>query len=59
MGQLDLWGWVLFLLSALAFTAAAIRDGDVLVAVASLLFLAACVLFLSPYVRRGGARPPG
>ncbi len=53
MRRFDLWGWVLFLLSAIAFTAAAIRDGDALMAVASLCFLAACVLFLVPYVRGG------
>ncbi len=53
MRRLDLWGWVLFLLSAIAFTAASIRDGDVLMAIASLFFLAACVLFLVPYVQDG------
>lgn len=39
-------GWVLFLLSAGLFTAAGLRDGDPLVVAASLVFGAACVLFL-------------
>jgi|AntRauTorckE6833_2_1112554.scaffolds.fasta_scaffold47633_2 hypothetical protein len=56
MRRPDLWGWLLFLLSAVAFTAVAVRDGDVLLAVGSLLFLAACVLFLIPYARREGPR---
>ncbi len=55
MRRLDLGGWVLFVLSAIAFTAAAIRDGDALMTVASLFFLAACVLFLVPYLRRDGS----
>lgn len=55
MRQFDLWGWILFLLSAAAFTAAAIRDGDPVLVLASLFFLAACVLFLIPYARDGGS----
>ncbi len=41
-------GWGLFLLCALAFLAAAIRDGDALLVVASLLFLAGVGAFLVP-----------
>lgn len=41
-------GWALFLASALAFTAVGVRDGDLLVTVASVLFGVACVLFLLP-----------
>lgn len=52
MRRTDLLGWILFLLSAVAFTAVGIRDGDVPMTVGSLLFLAACVLFLLPYRRR-------
>lgn len=50
--RLDLWGWILFLVCALLFTAAGLRDGDLLITVGSLLFLVACVLFLVPYLRR-------
>ncbi len=52
MQRLDLWGWILFLLCALLFGAAGLRDGDVLMTVGSVFFLVACVLFLVPYVRR-------
>jgi uncharacterized membrane protein YhhN len=50
--RLDVWGWVLFLVCAVLFTAAGLRDGDVLITVGSLVFLVACVLFLVPHVRR-------
>lgn len=52
MRQPELWGWVLFLVCAVAFTAAGIRDGDVLITGGSLVFLIACVLFLLPWIRR-------
>lgn len=52
MRRADFWGWVLFLLCAVAFTAAGLRDGDVLMTVGSVLFLVACVLFLVPHLRR-------
>jgi hypothetical protein len=42
----ELWGWLLFLLCSLLFLAAAVRDRDLLIGVASLVFLVACVLFL-------------
>ena len=45
-------GWVLFLLCAVAYTAAGIRDGDVLLTLGSVLFLIACVLFLLPRTGR-------
>ena len=43
------WGWVLFLGSAVCFTAVAIRDRDLLVGVGGITFLFACVLFLRSY----------
>jgi hypothetical protein len=49
---LELVGWLLFLLCAVVFVVAGIRDGDVLITIGSVLFLAACVLFLVPYLRR-------
>lgn len=52
MQRLDLWGWILFLVCALLFTAAGLRDGDVLITVGSVLFVVACVLFLLPLLRR-------
>ena len=44
--RLELWGWVLFTLCAVLFLAAAIRDRDLLIGAASVVFLVACVLFL-------------
>ena len=41
-------GWVLFLASAVAFTAVGVRDRDLLVTAASILFALGCVLFLLP-----------
>jgi hypothetical protein len=48
----DLWGWILFLLCALTFVVVGFRDRDVLMTLGSVLFLAACVLFLVPYLRQ-------
>ena len=52
MRRTDLWGWILFLLCAVVYAVAGIRDGDLLITGGSILFLAACVLFLVPYLRR-------
>ena len=41
-------GWALFLASSLLFVAVGVRDGDLLVTAASVLFGLACVLFLLP-----------
>ena len=41
-------GWVLFLLCAALFLFSALRDGDGVLALASLVFLLGCVLFLIP-----------
>tara|TARA_B110000438_G_C15582722_1_gene550324 strand:+ start:403 stop:585 length:183 start_codon:yes stop_codon:yes gene_type:complete len=49
--------WWLFAASALFFTFGSIRAGDVLFTIGSLLFLAACVLFLSGRDRSGEDRP--
>jgi hypothetical protein len=50
--RFERWGWLLFLLCALAFVAAGLRDGDVLVTAGSVAFLVACVLFLLAPPRR-------
>ena len=42
----------MFLLCAFAFTAAGLRDGDVLITAGSVLFLIACVIFIVPYFKR-------
>jgi hypothetical protein len=45
-------GWLLFIVSALFFIAAAWRAGDMLALVGGLFFLLACFSFLVPIVRR-------
>ena len=45
-------GWGLFVISALAFLAAAIRAGDGLAITGSLFFLFACFAFLIPLLRQ-------
>ncbi len=49
--QLHLWGWIVFIASAICFTAASIRVGDILSLLGSLLFLLACFFFLVPLFR--------
>lgn len=46
-----LWGWSLFIFSALFFIVASVRAGDIVSLLASLLFLVACFVFLLPYYR--------
>ncbi|NND84836.1 MAG: hypothetical protein HKN46_06765 [Acidimicrobiia bacterium] len=48
MARLHSIGWILFLLSAVAFAASGVRSGDWLVVAGSIIFGAACVLFLIP-----------
>ncbi|MBW3620377.1 MAG: hypothetical protein KY461_09040 [Actinobacteria bacterium] len=52
MQRLDFWGWILLLLCALLFTAAGLRDGDVLITAGSVLFLVASALPLIAHLRR-------
>jgi uncharacterized membrane protein YhhN len=48
----ELWGWILFLLCAVVFIVAGVRDRDALMVVGSVAFLVACVLFLLTHARR-------
>jgi len=45
-------GWLLFVVSALAFLAAAVRSGDGLAVAGSVFFLLACFAFLVPLLRQ-------
>jgi hypothetical protein len=54
MSALHRSGWLLFLASAVLFTWSGARAGDWLVVVASVVFGAACVLFLIPDGDPGG-----
>lgn len=49
----QIWGWLLFIVSALFYGAAAIRAGDLLAILGSLAFLIACFVFLIPFVFPG------
>lgn len=48
----QVWGWVLFIISAVFFVAAAVRAGDWLGLMGSLFFLVACFVFLVPVLRK-------
>jgi hypothetical protein len=45
------WGWILFILSASLFIISSIKNRDIISLVASLLFLAGCVLFVASLKR--------
>jgi len=46
--RFQLWGWILFIASAIFFMAASIRAGDPLSLIGGALFLLACFVFLVP-----------
>ena len=48
--RFQLWGWILFIFSALFFMASSIRTGDPVSLIGGLLFLVACFVFLVPLV---------
>ncbi len=52
--RLELWGWVLFVVSALFFIFASLRTGDVAGLFGGLFFFVACVVFLAAFRARGG-----
>ncbi|GMQ76649.1 MAG: hypothetical protein BMS9Abin01_1936 [Gammaproteobacteria bacterium] len=49
--KLEVWGWCLFIASAVFFVASTVRSGDLLGLVGSLIFLFACIVFLVPCLR--------
>ena len=49
-------GWILFILCALLFILSALKSGDLILTLASMIFLAACVLFLIPILHRRKGR---
>jgi hypothetical protein len=50
-------GWVLFLICAFLFLYVAIRDRDLILALASLVFLAGCIAFLIPLLKKDRKGP--
>ena len=49
--QVQLWGWVLFVICALLFTASAVRARDILSILGSIVFLLGCAVFMVPLAR--------
>ena len=51
----ELWGWILFVISALFFIVSSIRAGDIVSLLGGVFFLLACVVFLASNsnVRKG------
>jgi hypothetical protein len=51
----EIWGWLLFVISALFFIASSIRNGDTIGLFGGIFFLLACAVFLASYigVRKG------
>ena len=45
----QLWGWGLFIVSALFFCWAGLKAGDMISFLGALFFLVACLVFLVPY----------
>ena len=45
----ELWGWILFTVSALFFIASSLRNGDMVGLLGGVFFLLACVAFLVAY----------
>ena len=52
-GRFQLYGWSLFIVCAFFFIAAGIIARSPLTIVASVIFLAGCILFLIPLIRKG------
>lgn len=52
--KFSLWGWVLFVVCALFFIASGLKSLDLLSLIGSIIFLAACFVFLYSLVKRTG-----
>ena len=44
----QLFGWILFVVCAIFFIAASLKNGDTLTFIGSIIFLIACMVFLMP-----------
>ena len=51
--KLHLWGWILFLMCACFFITSAVEGDNTLSLAGSIIFLAACVVFIIPLAIRG------
>ena len=52
--KFQLWGWLLFIVSAAFFITSSVRSGDMVGLMGGLFFLVACLVFLVPFMGRGG-----
>ncbi len=50
--RFQLWGWILFIASAIFFMASSIRAGDPLSLIGGAFFLVACFIFLAPLLNQ-------
>lgn len=48
--RFQLWGWIFFTLSAIAYIISSYRAGDMVSLLASLFFFFACVFFFIPFL---------
>jgi hypothetical protein len=48
--RFEIWGWVLFTVSALFFIASSLRNGDIIGLLGGVFFLLACAAFLASYI---------
>lgn len=52
--RFELWGWLLFVVSALFFIVSSVRAGDVVGLLGGVFFLLACIAFLAAYIDPAG-----
>jgi hypothetical protein len=50
--RFQLWGWILFIASAIFFMASSIRAGDPLSLIGGAFFLLACFIFMAPLLNQ-------
>jgi hypothetical protein len=50
--RFSLWGWILFVVCALFFIASSLQGRDLFGLFGSMIFLAACFVFLYPLVKK-------
>jgi hypothetical protein len=46
----EIWGWILFTISALFFIVSSLRNGDIVGLLGGVFFLLACAAFLAAYI---------
>ena len=48
--KFEIWGWCLFIVSAVFFIVSTARSGDMIGLLGSVFFFVACIVFLATYV---------